>query len=363
MSFAVKIKKIRKHLFLSFTLLLIFLIGLNVLSKKNSKDNSSGVILDSQSEMTDLNEDSPVQEEDVLSAEVLGEDKGIEKSQIRFGVVVNDYSNKTGEISGLENILGTTVSTVGIYKQFGLPTNQYLIEDDLAYIKKTGKTLLLTWEPWNPNEGTSQSIDYLKEITEGKHDAYLTAFAQQVKNFANPVFLRFAHEMNGNWYPWGNRPSEYISAYRYLVDIFRREGITNVKFVWSINHESVPYEPINQTTKYFPGEAYVDMVGLDGYNFGTSRAGSTWRNFYEIFSPAYSFVSGVYPNKPIIIAEVASTEIGGNKTNWINDMFISLSKMPKIREIIWFSLLKETDWRIDSSPSSSEAFKSNLSTL
>ena len=315
-------------------------------------------------ETTDSNINTQVQEESVLAEkEEPVENQEIKKSSIRFGVVVNDYSNKTGQISGLENILGTTVSTIGIYKQFGLPTNQYLIEDDLSYIKKTGKTLLLTWEPWNPNEGTSQSIDYLKEITEGKHDAYIITFAQQVKNFANPVLLRFGHEMNGDWYPWGGRPAEYISAYRYIVDIFRKESILNTKFVWGINHVSVPYEPIGQSVKYFPGEAYIDIVGLDGYNFGTSKAGSTWKSFAEIFSPAYSFVSSVYPTKPIMITEVASTEFGGDKSRWINEVFKSLSAMPKIQEIIWFSLLKETDWRIDSSPSSSEAFKSNLSNL
>ncbi len=184
-----------------------------------------------------------------------------------------------------------------------------------------------------------------------------------MRDFASPVLLRFAHEMNGNWYPWGGRPSEYISAYRHLADLFRRESVANVKFVWNINSESVPYEPINQANKYFPGEAYVDLVGLDGFNFGTSRTGATWKNFYQIFSPAYTFVSEAYPTKPIIISEVASAEHGGNKSQWINEMFLSLSKMPKIEEIIWFSLLKETDWRIDSSFSSSEAFKTNLTNL
>ncbi|MFC1726900.1 glycoside hydrolase family 26 protein [Patescibacteria group bacterium] len=361
-------KKDFKYLLL---LLLIFLSSLAalVIPKKNKlKKNYLNTPANTKSKMTDSSINQQVQEETVLAAKDAPEkrtenDQQIKVANIRFGVVVKDYSNNTGQISGLENTLEKIVSTVGIYKQFGLPTNQYLVETDLAYIKNAGKILLLAWEPWNPNEGTNQSIDYLKEIAEGKHDDYITTFARQVKNYSSPVLLRFAHEMNGNWYPWGTRPSEYVSAYRRIVEVFHSQGTDNVKFVWSINHESVPYEPISQCQKYFPGEAYVDIIGIDGFNFGTSRNNSTWKSFDNIFSPAYSFVSTAYPEKPIIITEVGSTEFGGNKNKWIDEMFASLANMPKIQEIIWFNLLKETDWRIDSSTTSTEAFQRNLSTL
>lgn len=336
----------------------------NVLQKK-STDKFSSSIDQTQMEKTSgvaQNIENNKQEEVLAEEEeLLVED--ITPLDIRFGVVVKNYSNNTGELTAVENLLGKTVSTVGIYKQFGLNTNRNLVESDLAYIKSSGKTLLLTWEPWNPNEGTSQSVDYLKEIIEGKHDDYISAFANQIKNYTAPVILRFAHEMNGNWYPWGNRPEEYISAYRKIVETFRNSGVTNVRFMWSINGDNVPYEPIGQSSKYYPGDGYVDMVGLDGYNFGTSRQGSTWKSFSQIFLPSYSFVSRTYPNKPIIISETASTEFGGNKTEWVEGMFSALVNMPKIEEIIWFNLLKETDWRIDSSQSSLESLKRNLNIL
>lgn len=354
-------KKLIKILLLVIVIVTIFLFAPVLSQRESLKEDTGNINLDDKSQMVDSAIDTQLAEEKVLSEEKEQvEGSKVKRANVRFGVVVQDYSNRSGEISGLENILGVTVSTVGIYKQFGLPTNQYLIEDDLAYIKKAGKILLIAWEPWNPDEGMNQSTDYLKEIQEGKYDTYITSFASQVKNFSSPVILRFAHEMNGSWYPWGNRPSEYISAYQRIIDTFRREGVTNVKFMWSINHESVPYEAIEQSRKYFPGDGYVDIIGLDGLNYGTSGAGSIWRSFSQIFSPSYNFVSKYYPNMPIIVSEVASTELGGNKSTWINDMFLGLSTMPKIEEIVWFNLLKETDWRIDSSPSSKESFKNNL---
>ncbi|OGM33138.1 hypothetical protein A2962_05185 [Candidatus Woesebacteria bacterium RIFCSPLOWO2_01_FULL_39_61] len=282
------------------------------------------------------------------------------KRKVPLGVVVNDYSNKNGEISELEKELGIKISTIGIYKQFGLDYNKDLNEADLAFIKTNAKTLLLTWEPWNPKEGMNQSVDYLKEINDGKLDSYLSNFAQQVKGYSSPVILRFAHEMNGNWYPWGNRPLEYKEAYRKVVDTFRKEGAANVRFMWSINHESVPPEAISNSSKYYPGDSYVDIIGLDGFNFGSSKGSSNWKSFPELFSSSYNFVTTRYPSKPVMISEVASTELGGNKSAWVNDMFTRLAVVPKVSEIIWFNLIKETDWRIDSSQSSLQSFKKNL---
>jgi beta-mannanase len=364
MSFAKnrRFSKLLKVILIAFTFILLVLFIPNILQDETSEkvNNKSDIENEvEKSAMTQVKNNQKTETyEELPEDEVLGETK--KRNNINFGVVVEKYSNETGEISAIESQLGINVSTVGIFKQFGLPTNNNLVTEDLAFIKSSGKTLLLTWEPWNPQEGINQSIDFLSEIINGTQDDYISSFAQQVKNYNSPVLLRFAHEMNGNWYPWGNRPAEYVNAYRKVVDVFRENGVDNVRFVWCINSDNVPYTPIENSAQYYPGNAYVDYIGIDGFNFGTSQSSSEWRNFAQIFLPSYSFVESRYPGKPIFIAETASSEFGGNKSEWINGMFIALADMPEIGEIIWFNLLKETDWRIDSSQSSLEALRVNL---
>lgn len=274
-----------------------------------------------------------------------------------FGVAVSDYSNKNQELGNLNKQLNNKISTVSIFKQFGNIYNNSISLQDLTYIKSNNIKLLIAWEPWNPDEGLKQSKDYLAQIPQGLHDQYIKSFAKSIISFQNPVSIRFGHEMNGNWYPWGNRPAEYIRAYQHIVNIFNSEGVNNVEWVWAINALSVPLKPVEYIESFYPGNEYVDIIGIDGVNFGSTNKESSWQSFKDIFFPPYSYISKKYA-KPIIIAETASSENGGDKAVWVDQMFASLTNtFPKIEEIIWFNINKETDWRINSSNSSMDTFK------
>lgn len=280
------------------------------------------------------------------------------KTPLKLGFVVSNYTNSTGELSSLTTKIGHKIDTVGIYKQFGLLANSAFNSNDLQYVKDNGQELLLTWEPWNPEQGKKQTVDYLQSIISGQMDSYITQFALAIKSYGAPVTLRFGHEMNGDWYPWGNRASEYVTAYRHLVDLFRREAVSNVQWVWSINSDNVPYTPIKSVSQFYPGDNYVDLIGIDGFNFGNDNNG--FRSFSTIYQPSYSFITATY-RKPIVISEIACAEEGGDKGQWVKDMFQVLAKkFPKVTGIVWFNLLKERDWRVDSTPSSLQAFQQAL---
>jgi beta-mannanase len=279
--------------------------------------------------------------------------------KIKFGVVVDDYENKVGGVSDIENKLNTRISSISIYKHFGLPHNRLLSQTDLSYIKSKGYNLHVAWEPFNPLE-TTQSVDYLAEIPTGRHDAYIREFVRELKNYPGQVMLRFAHEMNGDWYPWGLRPEEYKNAYRHIAGIVKEEGAGNVLLMWSINSESTD-GPISTVNKYYPGADVVDVIGVDVYNYGTSQSWSKWRTFREIFAPSYDFLVRTYSH-PIVISELASAEIGGNKPDWIKETFANdlQNRFTKVDEVIWFNLLKETDWRVDSTESTLSIFQQVL---
>jgi endoglucanase len=230
-------------------------------------------------------------------------------------------------------------------------TNFSGIKDTVDAAYANGSILMVTWEPWD--------YDTVK-IKNGQADSYIKKMADDIKAFGKEIWLRPMHEGNGNWYPWGigdskvNTNETYIAAYRHIVDIFRAEGASNVKWVFNINCSNVGQGA--SFTNHYPGDAYVDYNSLDGYNWGTTQSwGSKWQTFDEIFSASYNALKQY--NKPIMLTEWASTEIGGNKAQWITDSFNTIkNKYDKISAVIWFNENKETNWLINSSPEALSAY-------
>lgn len=282
--------------------------------------------------------------------------KQSEDRNLVLGVIVDDYANKYGELSSFEEIAENKIRSVTIFKQFG-NNNNYIIADDISYILSSNYELVISWEPWNPEEGMNQSRDYLEEIISGAQDKYIRKFANQIQEIQGSVVMRFAHEMNGNWYPWAQQPDKYIQAYSYIFNVFNQEGVTDIKWEWSVNAENVPYLNPLYVSEYYPGDEMVNRIGISGYNFGHSN----WRSFDEIFKPMYKHLVSTYSQK-VVISEIASAEAGGNKAEWIAETFreIKSNQFQRISQVTWFNLLKERDWRVDSSESSATAYKSAI---
>jgi beta-mannanase len=165
--------------------------------------------------------------------------------------------------------------------------------------------------------------------------------------------------MNGSWSPWsganyGNTSAKYVAAYKHIHDIFTGDGATNVVWAWCPNVEDDPHQAWNQTMNYYPGDSYVDWTCVDGYNWGTTN-GNGWQTFANVFANIYPLLAA--KGKPILIGEMASTELGGNKAQWIDGIVPALkSTFPMIRGFAWFDINKETDWRFASSTASRDAF-------
>jgi len=218
----------------------------------------------------------------------------------------------------------------------------------------------IVWEPWYWSD---HSKVQLKDIIAGKWDNYIRTWAQEIRNFKHPVFIRLAHEFNIEGYPWGiinneSDPKIYIKAYRHVVDIFKKEKVGNVKWVWCFMNYSHPDEPWNDWAEAYPGHEYVDWIGIDGYNWGTTQDWSQWQVFKYLFRDQARRARKLWPDKPIMIAEFASAEKGGDKAAWIREIPDYLkTSMRDIDLIIWFDIKKEADWRVKSSKESLEAFQ------
>jgi hypothetical protein len=232
---------------------------------------------------------------------------------------------------------------------------------------------MITWMPYGNGNP-------LVEIIQGEHDDWIKSEADKLKALNVQVLMRWGHEMNGNWYPWAgyvngeggdadggdaatdaggvpsSGPAKYVAAWRHVHDIFAAEGATNVVWVWCTNSNDVPDAPWNHWTLYYPGDDYVDWVGIDAYNWGNSSSCCIWTTFAGLLtgSPYQDYSA----KKPIMLPETASAEVGGNKGAWITAMHQNLeTEFRGIRAVVWFDINKETDWRIDSSPSSLAAYQ------
>jgi beta-mannanase len=232
---------------------------------------------------------------------------------------------------------------------------------DAMQVSAYGAVPHIVWEPWYWSD--HEKIK-LKDITSGKWDSYIRSWAKGVKEFGQPIFLRVAHEFNMEGYPWGvvnndKDPQLYIRAFRHVVDIFRSEGANNARWVWAPMNYSFPKEPWNEWEKAYPGDNYVDWIGFDGYNWGTTQSWSDWQALKYLFRDQVRLARRTWPKKPIMIAEFACTEQGGDKAAWIKEIpgYLKTS-MRDIDAIVWFDVKKESDWRINSSERSLAAFKS-----
>jgi hypothetical protein len=227
-----------------------------------------------------------------------------------------------------------------------------------------GSLPMVTWEPWDPSAGADAGADQpayaLARIAAGDFDAYVTAWARQVRAWGGPVVLRFAHELDAPHYPWsvgvnGNTAADAVAAWRHVHTLVEAQG-ADVIWAWCVNvhaDRGSAYAPL------YPGDDVVDWLAVDGYNGGTALPWGGWRSPAEVFGQSVDDLRALSPAKPLLITETASAEAGGDKAAWIHELF-GYALDARIRGLVWFDEDKETDWRITSSPAAAAAFRAEL---
>ena len=269
-------------------------------------------------------------------------------------------------LSTYETQIGKGVSLVSWYQPWEFGNQLQPFPDaQMVAARDHGAIPVLSWEPiefspWQLNEPAFS----LASIAGGAWDSYIRQYALAAKAWGHPFFLRFAFEMNGNWEPWsefnsGNKAGQFVEAWRHVHDIFTSVGATNVTWVWCPNTESSGTTPL---ADLYPGNAYVDWVGMDGYNFGPGLYNGPWLTFSQVFSATYTdLLKLTSSTKPIMIGETGSVNDGGSEAAWITDALTT--QLPKnfsrIKALIWFDETAGTniDVSINTSPQSLAAFQ------
>lgn len=236
----------------------------------------------------------------------------------------------------------------------------YLVQQIKDELGENTPSIMLTWQPVIYGDRDTElgdcyatksgSISPL-EIIDGKCDKYIQMFAEDLAERQERYLIRFAHEMNISDSPWwpghfNSGPDVYVKMWRHVHTVFSQRqkelGVNNVEWVWSINYASNPNEPWNAYYNYYPGDQFVDWIGLSGYNWNNPKA-----SFTDIYGKADDSGASIPPGilhdlacrfaKPQIITEIGTAGSADEKVKWISEAFNAIPSYPFLKGIVWFN--------------------------
>lgn len=280
---------------------------------------------------------------------------------LRVGAWLGNWPS-ADDVDAFQERIGCRLDIVHLYADWA--TDPAAIVDALGPIRQAGATPMLTWEPRRDGRDASTT-----EIAGGDHDETIQAVARALAEEDGRVLLRPMHEMNGNWYGWAlgdhpeNTQTSFQAAWHRIRDTMREAGARRVEYVWSPNHASVGDGATLAGT--YPGDPYVDLVGVDGFNWLPEEP----RSFDVLFGPALSALAAS-TGRPILMTEIACAENrrdGRAKPAWIHDALRTIvrRRYERVLGFVWFHEDKHERgdirrWRIDSSTQSLDAFRAAL---
>ncbi len=173
-------------------------------------------------------------------------------------------------------------------------------------------------------EYVADTLFSMQKIIDGDFDKELTQWAKDAANTGIPLLAEFGTEVNGSWFPWNglyngagqtdgygdagvaDGPERFRDAYRHIIDICRENGATNITWFFHIDADSEPGDAWNDFENYYPGDGYVDWVGVSVY--GPQEEGDEYRTFSETLDKVYQRMTKL-TDKPLAILEFGITEI------------------------------------------------------
>lgn len=275
----------------------------------------------------------------------------------RFGIFdTRFYSNYSRYLDSLSLLLGAEPGYALWFQHFDDPFPAGTVSKNAARGIKTVISMSIS----SLRISVERNDTLLREIADGKWDTVLTAFASQAALTSETIFLRFGYEMNGTWFPWGGKPADFRAAWNHARHIFKLAGGANVAWVFSpgVLFGTMSFD--RDLAPYYPGDSTVDIVGLDGYNFGniTDQWNSRhyWQDFRTIFGRSLLAVRSF--DKPLWISEVGCPT-DPRRREWLRELLQFMDNNPCVEAFFWFNANKsgEPDFRIESDEASLEVMR------
>ncbi|MDX1752433.1 MAG: glycosyltransferase [Salinimicrobium sediminis] len=232
------------------------------------------------------------------------------------------------DINALEARNNLNFDIISLYMAWNEDNVENFPDQLLNSIAVKNAVPMITWEPWSSdfdlaeeNSDLRENRRVLKYIHEGLFDDYITKFADKLARYNKPVFLRFAHEFNNPGYPWsadgGNTPADFKAAWRHIHEILKDRGANEVMMVWN------PWDPQGME-QYYPGDQYVDWVGLTMLNYQGLNQNGEEVAFEDLYLPFRNKLHW-FTRKPVMLAEFGSLNLNGNQNAWLKNAMTSIS--------------------------------------
>lgn len=285
---------------------------------------------------------------------------------VSLGAYFPNLSTRTfDQVVNYEDLIAHKLRYLLIYRAWGDGLDANFPSDMIPYFIAMETVPIVTWEPWARDFEQSSDLqpEYsLASIADGKHDDYIKIWAKEVKDAKIFIIIRFGHEQSTPegyryWYPWQGNSRDYIRAYRHIVDVFEAEGAKNARFMWNPAAFWSRYD----SATYYPGDDYVDLVGLTVLNHGIKTGGENekWLTCRTQFTAQMDRISKV--DKPVMVVEFASSEIGGDKKAWYLDCLDTIDNAKNVIGLVTLENPKDSshesvDWRVNTSNEALEGF-------
>ena len=275
--------------------------------------------------------------------------------------LAGDAQSLANQVSHFKALTGKALAWNIVINEWGSRLNFPWYESYAAY--NAGSTPLIRVLPRSVNWETGEKDPFLRldYINRGDFDAQIRYWADIARQLPFPIMVEFMPEANGNWYQWSgvlydNGPALYKAVYQRFINICRQEGATNITWVFHMNTIANPSTPGNNMAAYYPGDEYIDWLGLSVN--GALYQSDYWDSFTDLLDPGYAEMTKV-STKPLAIVEAGVIELNsdpGKKAAWINDAYNALKSgnYPLVKAFTYWNepswTAEGNDMRINSSP-------------
>jgi hypothetical protein len=290
-----------------------------------------------------------------------------------YGVAQNGLPNANSQLDAIDSEVGKAPSVIEWFSGWDQSFNAQSVTNSWD----NGALPIITWET-KPLVAGDTSTFTLANIIAGNYDSYIYQYAIAVARTNLPVVIRLDQESNGTWYPWseaadGNSPGQYVAMWRHVWNIFNEVGANqDVIWLWSPNRMEYMGGGGTPFSQSYPGNQYVDWLGLDGYY----RTAGNPTDFASSFGTSISLLNAISSTKPIFLSEIGAIEsdssgnsVAAAKASWITNVLNAVQADPQIIGFAWFDNSASTttdgvsttnDWDFDSDPQALAAFKSEV---
>jgi hypothetical protein len=213
----------------------------------------------------------------------------------------------------------------------------------------------------------SEPLYTLQNIIAGYFDEDLRAWCQDARRFGSQLIVEYGTEVNSNSFAWSgiangagdlagygdpnlpDGPERFQEAYRHIIRICRAAGARNITWVFHADSEDYPREPWNRAENYYPGDEWIDWIGVSVYA-AYRPSDAYWNDFRYEMDAIYARLGVLAPDKPFIVAEFGAPDNNplGDQAEWALAALTDLTsgRYPKLIGFAWWN----ERWQNDDDP-------------